>query len=101
MLMEKAGVVFFTVKTNTGQSIEIKNSDYLTPQQEKQMSTQPDMIWQFAQHLKNIYNTNEVYAEAYVTVNGRGSRLLIDPTVNLAGVTDGFSNKKWILASAH
>lgn len=100
MLMEKAGVVFFTVKTNTGQTIEIKNSDYLTPQQEKQMSTQPDMIWQFAQHLKNIYNTNEVYAEAYVTVNGRGSRLLIDPTVNLAGVTDGFSNKKWILASA-
>ncbi|MFM2306760.1 MAG: hypothetical protein RLZZ367_1429 [Bacteroidota bacterium] len=100
MLMEKAGIVFFRVKTNTGKTIEINNRDYLTAQQEKQMSTQPDMIWQFAQHLKTIYHTNEVYAEAYVTVNGRGSRLFIDPTVNLAAEADGFGNKKWILASA-
>ncbi|MFN8323521.1 MAG: HTTM domain-containing protein [Chitinophagales bacterium] len=98
MLMEKAGLVFFHVKDSKGKLHEVRNSDYLTCQQEKQMSTQPDMILQFAQHLKNSLHVNEVYAEAYVTVNGRGSQLLLDPKVNLLTVQDGFANKKWILA---
>lgn len=101
MLMEKAGLVFFHVKDSNGKLHEIRNSDYLTCQQEKQMSTQPDMIWQFAQHLKNNLHVSEVYAEAYVTVNGRGSKLLLNPKVNLLTVQDGFANKKWILARAH
>ncbi|MES2621037.1 MAG: HTTM domain-containing protein [Bacteroidota bacterium] len=100
MLMEKAGTVFFQVKNVDGKLVEINNSDFLTIQQEKQMSTQPDMILQFAHHLKEVYHTNEVYAEAYVCVNGRGSRLFIDPKINLAEVNDDFSPKKWILADA-
>jgi hypothetical protein len=105
MLMEKAGLTFFHVKDKvTGKIIEIRNSDYLTAQQEKQMSTQPDMILQFAHHLENFYSKEysqpEVYAEAYVSVNGKGSRLLIDPKVNLAEAMDDFSPKTWILAQA-
>lgn len=100
MLMEKAGTVFFHVKTPNGKLVEINNSDFLTMQQEKQMSTQPDMILQFAHHLKEVYHTNEVYAEAYVCVNGRGSRLFLDPKTNLAEVNDDLSPKKWILADA-
>lgn len=98
--MEKAGLVFFHVKVANGKLIEINNHDFLTTQQEKQMSTQPDMILQFAQYLKTVYHTNEVYAEAYVTINGKGSKLLIDPKVNLAAVEDDLTNKNWILASA-
>lgn len=105
MLMEKVGYTVFTVRdAATGSRVEVNNSQYLTPQQEKQMSTQPDMILQFAQHLKEVYSGQmqqpEVYAEAYVTVNGRGSCLLIDPKVNLAAQQDGFANKTWILAQA-
>ncbi len=105
MLMEKVGYTIFTVRdAATGKSVEVNNSQYLTLQQEKQMSAQPDMILQFAQHLKEVYGKQmqqpEVYAEAYVTLNGRGSRLLIDSKVNLAVQQDGFTNKTWILAQA-
>ncbi len=100
MLMEKAGTVFFTFKNANGQMAEVNNSDFLTAQQEKQMSTQPDMILQFAHYIKQYYQTNEVYAEAYVTVNGKGSRLFIDPKINLVQQQDNFKPKNWILARA-
>ncbi len=100
MLMEKAGTVFFTFKNANGQMAEVNNREFLTAQQEKQMSTQPDMILQFAHYIKQHYNTNEVYAEAYVTVNGKGSRLFIDPKVNLVQEQDNFKPKNWILARA-
>ena len=95
--MEKAGLVFFHVRNAAGKMVEVNNRNYLTMQQEKQMSTQPDMILQFAHNLQKIYNTNEVYAEAYVTVNGRSSQLLIDPKQNLCAVNDNFKSKNWVL----
>lgn len=103
MLMEKAGMATFHVKEKNGTRIvAIRNSDYLTQQQEKQMCTQPDMILQFAHHLAWVYKklgweNPEVYVENYVTLNGKGSRLMINPNVNLAAETDGFASKKWIL----
>ena len=98
--MEKAGTVFFHVKGKSGKLVEINNREFLTMQQEKQMSTQPDMILQFGHFLSNHYNTDEVYAEAYVSVNGKGSKLFLDPKQNLAEVQDDFSNKNWVLAAA-
>lgn len=102
MLMEKAGYVIFYIKdSSTGKIIEVNSREFLTMQQLKQMSTQPDMILQFAHYLHDLYapslSNPQVFAEAYVTVNGRGSRLLIDPTVDLASKEDDFINKKWIL----
>jgi hypothetical protein len=103
MLMEKNGTAFFHVKDAlTGKRTEIINSQYLTGFQESQMSTQPDMILQFAHILAADYRkrgikTPVVTAESYVTLNGSGSRLYIDTTVNLANVQDGFGHKKWIL----
>lgn len=96
MLMEKAGTVFFTVKNAEGKLMEVNNRQLLTMQQEKQMSTQPDMILQFAHHLATVYSSKEVYAETYVCLNGRASQLLIDPKQNLCEVKDGFENKIWI-----
>ncbi|UII31768.1 HTTM domain-containing protein [Fulvivirga ulvae] len=104
MLMEKAGYVIFHVKDpETGREWEAYAHDYLTPVQEKQMSTQPDMILQYAQFLEQQYikqgiKDPEIRAEAYVTLNGRGSRLLIDPEVDLTKEQDGFRHKKWILS---
>ncbi len=101
MLMEKAGTVFFTLyDPATGQRHAVDNRMYLTTLQEKQMSTQPDLILQFAHYLKEMNAAwlpdAAVHAEAYVTVNGRSSRLFIDPTVDLAKERDGFEEKRWV-----
>ncbi|WPU95318.1 HTTM domain-containing protein [Mucilaginibacter sabulilitoris] len=107
MLMEKGGTAFFHVKDPaTGHKTEIINSQYLTPFQEAQMSTQPDMILQFAHFLAQEYQNKGikdpiVTAESYVTLNGSGSRLYIDSTVNLAKEEDSFGHKKWILPFHH
>ncbi|MGD1845207.1 MAG: HTTM domain-containing protein [Salibacteraceae bacterium] len=103
MLIEKAGYVTFKVKDPaTGREGEVWPSDYLTKFQEKQMSTQPDMILEFAHFIAAEYQelgieSPEVRAEAYVTLNGHRSRLLIDPEVDLVKEKDSFAPKTWIL----
>lgn len=107
MLMEKAGYVTFHIKDPvTGREGDVMPADYLTPIQVKMMATQPDMILQFAHFLKKELQKKgladpEVRAEAYVTLNGSGSRLFIDPTLDLTNVQDSFKNKEWILAFQH
>lgn len=103
MLTEKAGYVTFKVRDpESGNEGEVDPSDHLTVFQEKQMSTQPDMILEFAHHVAELYKKQgianpEVRAEAFVTLNGHRSRLLIDPTVDLAKEKDTFAPKFWIL----
>jgi hypothetical protein len=102
MLMEKAGYALFTLRDKNGQSIEVQNSDFLTPAQEKMMSTQPDLMIQYAQFLKNHYNkmgvdTKGVYAKSHVTFNGRGSRPFVDSSVDLASQSDSWKPKTWII----
>ncbi len=102
MLMEKAGTAFFYVRDkSTGKEIEISNRDHLTPMQEKMMSTQPDMMVQYARFLKDYYkkqgfNNIEIVAEAYVTLNGRASRLMIDKHTDLSADTNDHQTN-WIL----
>jgi len=103
MLMEKAGyVIFHIVDPDTGKSSDAFASDYLTPNQEKMMSTQPDMILQFAHFLESEYKNKgvrdpQVFAEAYVTLNGKGSRLFLDPNRDLTKEEESFYHKSWIL----
>ena len=104
MLVEKSGQVTFTVVDRAdGRRTEIANGDYLTRFQEKQMAVQPDFILQFAHHLADTYRTQHgfaepaVYAEAYVSLNGRRARRFVDPRVNLAAVQDGWAHKDWIV----
>ena len=103
MLMEKAGIAFFYVRDkNTGRQCEISNSDYLTFMQEKMMSTQPDMMVDYAkflkeEYIKKGYSCPEVKAQCFVTVNGSGTRDFIDPEVDLA-VQDNsiLKYKSWV-----
>ncbi len=107
MLMEKAGTATFYVKNPlTGKEGIVDNSEFLNSHQEKQMAMQPDMILQFAHFLGNHYQKNSktpnlvpcVRVEAYVTLNGKPSKLLIDPNINLMNEKDTFAPKKWILS---
>jgi hypothetical protein len=102
MLMEKAGYAQFKVQDTQGNVIEVDNTDFLTPVQEKMMSTQADFMLQYADflkayHAKNGVTAAAVKADVYVTFNGRSSRRFIDPDFDLTSVRDGFENKTWIL----
>lgn len=103
MLMEKNGVVEFQIKIKkTGEVFTVKPADFLTPIQSRQMSFQPDMIVQFAHYLHQYYLENgigdtEIRAECFASLNGRGSQLLIDPTVDLTKQSDSFQEKSWIM----
>jgi hypothetical protein len=103
MLMEKAGYVVFHVYDPETEKIEqVNNYTYLTKVQEKQMSTQPDMILQFAHFLKEKYKEKgfidpQIRAESYVTLNGRRSQVFIDPTVNLTEIEEGWQHKDWVM----
>jgi hypothetical protein len=111
MLMEKTGYAEFYLVDPVNQSEwKIKNSDHLTRQQEKMMSTQPDMILQYAGYLHETYadttltiGTNqlkftspEVHAEIYVTLNGRPSQLYVNKSHNLAAIKNDLSHRYWL-----
>ncbi|MEM6645743.1 MAG: HTTM domain-containing protein [Bacteroidota bacterium] len=102
MVVEKTGHTDFHVThPATGRSWVIPPDD-LTPEQEKQLSVQPDFIWQYAQHVEQQfvaagYDDVEVRAEAYVSFNGRRSQPLIDPAVDLTEAPRTLGSRSWIL----
>ena len=103
MLIEKAGTAFFYVTDpETGNRGEVNNCDFLTPNQEKMMATQPDLILQYAHIIKKEVESRGlinpiINAEVYVTLNGSRSKLFIDPEVDLTTLQDDFKPKDWIL----
>ena len=103
MLMEKAGYAQFKIKnTETGEQFLVDNTDFLTPFQEKQMSTQPDFILEYAHFLGEHFEAQghenvAVYAESYVALNGRLSQPYVDPNVDLMQQRESFRRKNWIL----
>lgn len=112
MLMEKSGTcTFYVCEGSRKACIEINNRDYLTRFQEKMMSTQPDMILQFAHMLRDDFTNKtisrhglrftftkpSVYVDSYVSLNGKGSQRFIDPEVDLAAKPQNLFHKSWIL----
>ncbi len=103
MLMEKDGVIEFHLKdTITGEQYIEFPKKYLTPLQERMMSTQPDMILQYAHFLAKKYkdkyhHTFAVFADAYVSLNQRAGATYINPNADLEQDHDSFAPKDWIL----
>lgn len=111
MLMHKEGhATFYLHDKKTGRESEIDNSQFLTKTQEDQMATQPDMILQYAQILKKHYNGKTliygehsfeikdpaIYAEIYVSLNGRPSQLFVDKTHDLSELPYNLAHRNWI-----
>ena len=103
MLIEKTGYTTFKVVDNSSNKFQlIDNMEFLTPFQEKQMSFQPDMILEYAHYLgdtfkKRGFNDVSVYADSYVTLNGRPSKRFIDPNVDLYKQKNDLKHKTWII----
>lgn len=103
MVREKNGSISYVVHSpKLGKRWYVNPRRYLTPLQERELSGQPDLILQLAQHVGREFEQKglgavEVRAEAYVSLNGRPSALLIDPRVDLTKVRDGLAPAAWIL----
>lgn len=89
MLIEKNGTIDFGYRDSARSVHDVPESEWLTPFQLKMVSTQPDLILQFAQWVKQHRpDAREVFAEAYVSLNGRPSQLYFDPRFNLITTPD-------------
>ena len=102
MLMEKIGYTTFKIEQENGKYFYVNNEDHLTSYQEKQMSFQPDFILEYAHYLGHYYHKKgyeniKVFADSYVSLNGRKSQRYIDNNINLLNINDSFKNKTWIL----
>ncbi|MFY0627281.1 MAG: HTTM domain-containing protein [Reichenbachiella sp.] len=103
MLAEKTGYCHFVIKDKaSGKSWNIQPSTYLTNVQEKQMSFQPDMIWQFAHFLKKELKADglaDISISVYnkVSLNGRKSQFLINPKADLLDIQSVFELNNIIL----
>lgn len=88
MLIEKTGSVEYRVVTPAGDKLVLPQRE-LSALQYKMMSTQPDMIHEYALVLAQRYTAADgqrprVYAEAWAALNGRPAQRLIDPGIDLA-----------------
>jgi hypothetical protein len=103
MLVEKIGYTTFKIKSKNSESyFYVNNEEFLTSFQEKQMSFQPDFILEYAHYLGDYYTSKgyggvEVYAESYVSLNGRTNKRFINSEVDLYKKKESFKNKKWII----
>ncbi len=93
MVAEKAGNARFHVTTATGEWT-VYPREYLTPRQEKMMSIQPGMVHQLARRIAADFASRghrevRVWAEVAVSLNGRRSAPLIDPSVDLSAAELG------------
>jgi len=104
MLVEKSGTVEYRVRTPSGESLVNPRTE-LTPLQHKMMSTDPDMIHEYALHLAALRRAAgegkvQVFADAYASLNGRPSQRLIDPAVDLAAIPRSLLPQPWIVPLA-
>lgn len=102
-LRDKTGTIVFTVKNpTTGKSEIIDNSRFLMRRQIYKMACRPYLALQFAHFLRDLYSSPhetpvEVYADTWISLNGRDPQRLIDPTVNLSELSMKESHNSWIL----
>ncbi len=80
----------------------INKKDYLSQKQSRLVSSRPDGMWQFAQHLKKEYAAKgmdvAVYVNSNVSINGKEYRQYIDPEIDLAMVEwNYFTTNPWII----
>jgi hypothetical protein len=103
MLVEKIGYTTFKIKDQkTGSYFYVNNEDFLTPFQEKQMSFQPDFILEYAHYLGDYYTSKgylnvAVYADSYVSLNGRSNQRFVNEKVDLYKEKESFKYKTWII----
>jgi vitamin K-dependent gamma-carboxylase len=102
MLVEKAGSVELAVETaQPARRFTVHPARELSALQYKMMSTQPDMIHEYALAVAERLRAGghagiAIHADAWASLNGRPSQRLIDPRVNLAAVPRSLAAARWV-----
>lgn len=105
MLRTRSGSINFRiVDKETNQIIPFSLNDYVTPKQKRSLSSKPDFIWQFSQRIKEKFAAEgksvSVFVTCYVSINGKRSKQLINPEVDMATADwNYFWHNDWILPS--
>jgi len=104
MLNSKHGDVSFIVKDAQGRMLM---HDYpqskISQDQYHSMCSDPDMIWQYVQYLKQEMEEKgeksvQIFADSHLCLNGRAQEVFIDPKIDLAQVTwHHFKHSHWII----
>lgn len=103
MLMEKAGYLTYKIEDpTTGNRRSIDPGNYLTTFQQKQLATQPDFILEFAHFLASEHQIKDgplpaIFAESYIALNGRGSRIYVNPDIDLTTITYDTPRMEWLM----
>ncbi len=102
MVREKnASVTYVLEDLSTGRTRLVRPREYLDARQEREFSTQPDLILQLAHRIASDERARgrqvRVRVQAIASLNGRPPAPLIDPDVDLATVRDGVARARWIM----
>lgn len=101
MVREKNAVVTYLVEDpRTGRTIEVAPRAYLDARQEREFATQPDLVLQLGKQVGRDWEERtggpvRVRAEVLASLNGRRTRHLVDPAVDLTKLEDAGGD--WIL----
>lgn len=103
MVREKNGSVTYKVHSDLReQPWSVSAMDYLTWRQFSDMSGQPDLILALGKHIAGDFERRglgplqSVTVEAWVSLNGRPPRQLVDPTIDLRTVDTLEDFNQWI-----
>ena len=99
---KKGYTSFKVVDKSNNNDFYINNEDYLTEFQEKQMSFQPDFIYEYANYIGEIFSKKfgsdvEIHVDSFVTLNGRRSERLIKENVNIYNIEKSEFYKKCLI----
>lgn len=103
MLRSKQGAGNYRiVDKTTGEEEVIHPADSLSSRQYRKLATHPDMILQYAHHLRDLREFEgkkvEVYARFLTRLNGGQRQSYIDPELDLSTVEwQWFGSKNWVL----
>jgi len=100
MLRSKRGPAHYIVEDHRAKQLwRIDPQRSLSPRQYGKMTSHPEMLLQFAKHIRSTWSHPEiaVYAVVPSAFNGRAPALLIDPEADLARVNYGWRAADWIL----
>ena len=107
MLRTKSAATSYKVVNNSNdEAFTVNLDDYLSPKQKRIASTKPDVMWQFAQHLKQHFKAQgqdvSVYVSSRLSINGKAYKPFTNDEVDLANVEwHALKHSDWILPSKH
>ena len=103
-LRDKNARALFTVRDpESGREWEVTPIEFLVRHQAGGVAARPDMVLQFAHHLRNVWAEQESIDDVEVRVrvcaslNGRRHALLIDPERDLTKIERDLRHADWIL----